>query len=92
MDGCARACYSQMRELTATVNKCMETILVLRHAFLLLHVFCRDEGPSGPEARAASEYEARVNPFSEFQRSEIEQRVRSSGVFVWEKGLGPLNL
>jgi hypothetical protein len=36
---------------------------------------CSDEEVGGPEARYARAYEAKVNPFTEFQKSEVEQRV-----------------
>lgn len=37
-----------------------------------------EEQGTGPEARYSKAYEAKVNPFAEFQRSEVEQRVRAS--------------
>ncbi len=37
---------------------------------------CRDEeGAGGPEARYTRAYEARVNPFTQFQAAEVETRV-----------------
>jgi len=36
-----------------------------------------DEESGGPEAKYARAYEARVNPFAEFQKTEVEQRVRN---------------
>lgn len=39
---------------------------------------CRDEeAGTGPESKYARAYEARVNPFTEFQKAEAEQRVKS---------------
>ena len=48
----------------------------------------RDEEAGGAEARyARAAYEARVNPFAEFQKTEAETRVRVSGrqggVAIW---------
>lgn len=43
---------------------------------------CRDEEAGGlaggPEARYATQYEARVNPFTVFQNSEVQQRVSTA--------------
>jgi len=41
---------------------------------------CRqaDEESGGPEAKYASAYEARVNPFTDFQKNEMEARVSTS--------------
>ena len=42
---------------------------------------CRDEEAGGTEAKyARTAYEARVNPFADFQKTEAEMRVRDMGV------------
>jgi homeobox protein cut-like len=44
-----------------------------------------EDGLSGPEAKYAPEYEARLNPFAEFQLSESESRLK--GMQLHDKAL-----
>lgn len=56
--------------------------LQLVHVILCLRLYTpptlnrQDEEMGGPEARYARAYEAKVNPFTEFQQKEMEARVR----------------